>query len=791
MRALLCILLAAAGGARAQSGPPPGGTLVGSVTDGAGPLAGATVALYADDAFVTGAATGPDGAFRLDGVPAATYRVRVSFVGYVADDRDGVAVQAGQTTDLGAVALAPDAAQLGEAVVSAERDLVEQRADRTVYNVGDQPVTAGGSALEALQTLPSIEVDTDGNLSLRGGQNVAVHLNGRPVPVRGAQLAALLRQIPARTVARVEVMPNPSAKYEPDGMSGIVNLVLKETTDRGLSGGLTLGGGTAPNGEAGGNVAYQRGRLDATASYGYRYDGFGLDGTSTRVQRAGVGTTTVEQSLGLDDGTGSHLATGTLDVTLAEGTTLGASGTLGLRDGTADQAVGFVFDPGTAAESGFSRRTDGDTGGTTADAALTFRQSAGAGRQTTAEARWTRNDDDRDERFTDAFGLYDLHARNRTDDRVDEASLQLDHARPLAGVQVEVGAKGTARQIGASRAYARGLDAVPDPGRSGAFSYDESVVAAYAQASRAFGALQLQGGLRAEVARRDVTVLDDVAPITDRATTLYPSAFALYTFAPGTTLKASTSRRVNRPNAQFLNPTPRFQDTLIVDVGNPTLRPEYTTAYELAVQVRHVLTVTPFYRHTTDVIRRRITFDPVSGLSKGTFQNLDTQDSYGADVTLAPRIGPVRGVLAGSVYRSVTDGGRVEAGLASDGLVYTLRGSLQAEVRPGTTVQAFGFYRGPLETEDAHVSAFGLASLGLSHKIGDRLQLAARVNDVLGTARFTFESEADGVRFVGVRAPQIRQATATLTYTFGRQGPPRRARTPQPQQGGGLDGVGF
>jgi hypothetical protein len=213
-------------------------------------------------------------------------------------------------------------------------------------------------------------------------------------------------------------------------------------------------------------------------------------------------------------------------------------------------------------------------------------------------------------------------------------------------------------------------------------------------------------------------------------------------------------------------------------------------AYELALQYRYVVTVTPFYRHTTDVIRRRTVFDPATGASTGTFQNLDSQDSYGADLTVTPRIGPVRGLLSGSVYRSITDGGSVETGLASDGLAYTLRGNLQAEVRPGTTLQAFVFYRGPFETEDGRVSAFGIASLGASHKVNDRLQLSARFNDALGTAGFSFESGTDEYRLIGVRTPQARHASATLTYTFGQQRPAAPPQAPQPQQGS-LDGTGF
>ncbi|HEX8387217.1 MAG TPA: outer membrane beta-barrel family protein, partial [Rubricoccaceae bacterium] len=602
-------------------------------------LVGATVALYAAGAFVTGAAADTEGAFRIEGVPAGTYRVRLSFVGYVSEVREGVAVQAGQTTDLGAVVLTADAALLGETVVTAERELVEQRADRTVYNVAAQPVTAGGNALDALQTLPSIEVDTEGTLSLRGGQNVAVQINGRPVPVSGAQLAALLRQIPAQTVDRVEVIPNPSAQYEPDGMSGIVNLVLKQNTGRGLSGGATLGGGTAPSAEASGNVAYQRGPWDASGSYGYRYHRFGIDGTSTQVQFLGAGDAAVEQTFGHRNGVGSHLLNGSLDYTPAEGTTVGARGTLGFRGGTADQDVAYVFGPGTAGAAYRTRVTDGDVGGLTADAALTARRETGPGRRLAAEARWTRNDDDRDERFSDAAlgAASPSVAWSRASDLVDEGSVQVDAARALGGLQVEAGAKGTRRDIGTARTFSRGDAGAADPGRSGAFSYDESVGAVYAQASRGLGAFQFQAGLRAESAWRNVAPGGGQAPIEDRYASLYPSAFALYTASPGTTVKASTSRRVNRPQAMFLNPTPRFQDTLTVDVGNPALRPEYTMAYELALQYRYVVTVTPFYRRTTDVIRRRTVFDPATGASTGTFQNLDSQDSYGADLTLTPR----------------------------------------------------------------------------------------------------------------------------------------------------------
>ena len=800
MRSLLVLfLLLSAPIAAAQA---PGGRLLGRAVDGATsePLPQSTIALYdAAGAFVTGTAADPEGAFALD-APAGTYRVRISFVGYASLEVAGVAVAAGAPTDLGTIALAEDASLLGEAEVTAERELIEQRTDRTVYNVAAQPVTTGGSALETLQTLPSIEVDTDGNLSLRGGQNVAVHLNGRPVPVRGAQLAAMLRQIPASNVERVEVMPNPSARYEPDGMSGIINIVMKQGTSRGLSGGLTVGGGTAPNAEASGNVAYQRGPWDAFASYGFRYDAFGLYGLSTRATPLDAGAGTVDQTFTLDNDVASHLLTGTLDYTLAEGTTLGFSGTFGLRSGQADQAVVYDFGRGTDAEARSDRTTEGEVDGLNHDAALTFRHRlAGEGHTLSAEARHTRNDDDRDEAFldrllaTDGTGvLGEALTRSRADDLVNETTTQLDYARPVLGGRAEVGAKGTWRAMDYDHAFERTLGGLPvlDPNRSSAFDYDERVLAAYLQLTRAFGPVEVQAGGRLEATDRALGLEGE--RLEEGYVSLYPSAFVLYTFAEGTTAKFSTSRRVNRPQPFFLNPSPRFQDTLIVDVGNPELRPEYTTALELALQYRYVLTVTPFYRHTTDVIRRRIVFDPATGVTTGTFQNLDTADTYGLDLAFTPRLGPVRAMLAASAFRSITDGGSIESGLASDGFAWTLRANLQTTLRKGTDLQLFGFYRSPLETEDGEVSAFGIATLGLSQQLGERFRLALRANDVLGTAEFEFNTGNADYTFYGFRDPDLRQFSASLTYTFGQSRPPRpRPGQQQPQPQGGLDGIGF
>lgn len=816
---------------------PAAGGVVARVVDAATgePLPQATVALYAgaDSAFVTGGAASVDGVVRIEAVPPGAYAARVSYIGYVTQRIGDVRVQAGAPTDLGEVRLAESTAALGEAEVSAQREFVEQQADRTVYNVQEQAVTAGGSAIETLQTLPSLEVDTDGNISLRGNQNVVIQINGRPTPVRGAFLAALLRQIPADKVARVEVIPNPSAKYEPDGMGGIVNIVLAEGTDRGLSGGLTLGGGTQPNGNVGANLSYQRGKWDLNSQYGFRYD-----------EQAGFSESLINNLIldRLSDQTGetgrqnlSHFLNGSATYSLAEGTTLSAEGSVGYRDGLNNGFTDYLVTFPDDTQLATARRTSTDGENVNGDLALIFRRqfaaggggSAGAagggpgggrgmgfggprggggtqgGHELAIETRYTRN-------AGDDIGLYDDliagditdRQRQTTDQTTDEASFQVDYTRPIGAGKLEIGGKGTVQDIANDQRYERDQDGqfVNVVGRTNAFEYDSQILAGYLQGARPIGPVQVQAGVRAELASRSFDLLTEVPslpgipPVTDTDAdqtyfSLFPSVFATLPFGPGSLVKGAYSRRINRPPTFFLNPFPSFEDTTLIRVGNPTLDPEYTDSYELTLQYKYFATLTPYYRRTTDVISRIVTADPTTGARVFTALNLDTESSYGADLTLAGQFlgGNLRGFLSGSIGRQVQTDADPE--LATDGLVWNARANAQVKLREGTEVQGFMFYRGPEEIVGGRREGFVFSSIGVNQKISDNLQLAARVNDPFGLARFEFQTANDFTITSTRFQPSIQQISATLTYTFGSN--QRRPQQPQQPQGGMDDGFGI
>ncbi|GIV60407.1 MAG: hypothetical protein KatS3mg043_1496 [Rhodothermaceae bacterium] len=250
-----------------------GGTVLDAET--AEPIASATVGLWraADSSLVTGTITEQDGRFRLEGIRGGRYYVTVSFVGYATETIPDVAVEPGNLQiDLGTIRLVTDAQMLDEVEVSAERTPMQIQIDRTVYNVADAPVAIGGTATNVLETIPSIDVDVDGNISLRGSGNVAVLINGRPAPVSSEFIAAYLRQLPAGSIDRVEVIPNPSARYEPEGMAGIINIVLKQEAELGLGGTVVAGGDSRGGYNASGTFTYGRGPLNLALTYGFRQE---------------------------------------------------------------------------------------------------------------------------------------------------------------------------------------------------------------------------------------------------------------------------------------------------------------------------------------------------------------------------------------------------------------------------------------------------------------------------------------------------------------------------------------
>jgi len=809
------LLLTAAAPLSAQTGGPPGAgrgqgpaTMIqGSVQDreAGTSLAAASVELWSagDSSLVTGTLSDDAGRFAIQGVRPGSYYVRVTYLGYGTRVVDSVAVTP-QTprVDLGVIGMAPQAMEVEGLVVEGQRSAVQLAVDRTIYNTDQMPATAGGNATDVLRNVPAVEVDIDGNVSLRGNSNVAIQINGRPAPLRGEALTNFLGTIPASMLEKVEVIPNPSAKHDPEGMGGIINIVLKQNADLGWSGGLTLGAGTGDRYNGSANVGYQGGPLTLMGSYGISDDVRDNDGLTFRANLYQDPVTYFDQQThGANDFQG-HVLNLSGDYKLTERNSVFANVVGNMRDFDALNLNEYVvLDAARAPIDLYDRfsHTEGDN--RTLDVAGGFRRVVTPQRdELTTELRWTTSTDENRSRFElePGAGSSALPSLERTavDESNDQFVAQLDWMRPFGEtVKLEAGYKGSLRMLenGQTERFF-GDDQVQDSIFTNDFDYDENVQALYALASKDFGDWDVQGGVRVEQTLTDFQLPGQGASYENDYLSWFPSGSVLYSFDEyGTkSLRASYARRIQRPNTRFLNPFSFREDQLNRFEGNPYLGPEYTDAYELTYAhsgTLGTLQLTPFYRRTTDVIRRYKSVD-TSGVSITTLRNLDESDSWGADMNGSFRLGPVNGFAGLSAYQVQTSGDNVEAGLGSESFSWSARVSASYRVTESTEVQWFQFYRAPMDIEQGRISGFSMANLAVRQKFGENASFTLRVMDPFDQMKFTFETADETHTQITEREFDARAVYLQFNYTWGQQ-PRLRPRNREPQGDGGTPDIGI
>jgi outer membrane cobalamin receptor len=777
-----------------------GGTVRGIVQNPEGqPVASAQVAVWsaADSTLVTGAVSRPDGSFRIDGLRPGRYYLKVSSLGFSTATTPVVAVSPqSPSADVGTVRLAAGVLQLEGLTVTAEAAPAGFAPDRNTYSTRDMPATQGGNATDVLRNVPAVEVDQDGKVSLRGNQNVAVQINGRPSPMRGDQLGSFLQQLPANMVERVEVIPNPSARYEPEGMAGIVNIVLKQNADLGLSGGIITGVGTGGRYNGSGNLGWQAGPLTLYGSYGLRRDkrqNSGLNYLERYATAGGAPVLFLDQDIAGEFDMTSHLFNGSADYRLSPQNVLSATGMVSRGAFENDNMNTYAERDGSNA---IVRRYLGENvinfSDLTLDGSLSFKRTITPQQhELSAEVRFNRNDhenvnDFREQTLTaagDDSGNPLLQNR-QTDALTGTASAQLDYTRPFAArTKLETGYKGTLRtldnDLGVSE-FDFGQDRwMNNPAQSNAFEYDETVHAGYAVLNQGVGKVDLQAGLRAEYTSREFFLENTGQTYPKDYWSFFPSGLAAFSIDPQRQLRLSYSRRIQRPDTRLLNPFGFTEDQRNRFQGNPELEPEYTHALELAYQHSFPigsLQMTPFFRRTEGAIRR--IRDVRGDTTITSFANLDVSDSYGADVNGSLRMGKVSGFANVSAFRTVTDAGSLGDSFSSDGFGWSARVSGNLALTPRLDAQAFVMYRAPMDVEQGRIGSMMFSNVSLRQKVmRDKGSISLRIMDPFN--RMGFSSRTSDPRYLQLneRKFNARAAYLTFSYNFGQQ-PRLRNRPP-------------
>jgi ferric enterobactin receptor len=650
-----------------------------------------------------------------------------------------------------------------------------------------------------LRHVPALDVDIDGSVRLRGNQRVVIQLNGRTAPLRGQQLALFLQQLPASMLDRVEVIPNPSARHDPDGMAGIVNIVLKQSADLGTSGGGSLGLATGGRSSGSGNLGYQRGRVTLFGSYGYLDDRRDDVGSNYRELRSGAEVPYLEQAIASRLAPRSHSLTGNADLRLGRTTVLSASALLSIREheqATRNEHVGL--DGQRAAVYRHGRVSDVDNHGRAAQAGLTLQHTLRPREhELSADLRLSRSVNDIHHRFAQyphapegvAQSAPERREAHRIETQSSALTAQVDYTRSLPkGLRMEAGYKATLRQLdnalGVSE-WRGGADGFADrPERSNAFRFDEQIHAGYTVLTAGRGRVQAQGGLRMEHAETDFA-LADAGVTANGYSQLFPSASLAYSRQQGEQLKASYTKRIQRPDAAMLNPFVVADDPSNLLVGNPHLRPEYTHAFELSYVKsgsRGSLQLTPYFRRSTDVIRR-IKEVGDDGVSVTTYRNLSTSDSYGADVTGSWKVGALSGFLGWNLFQMSTDASNLSEGLSvGHASSWSVRGSMGWKVDARTDAQVLGMYRAPLTVEQGWISGVSMLQLALRRKVlNDKGSISLRVTDPLDTMGFSFWTADERHYQESHRHFRIRSVHLGFSYSVGQQPRVRRLQA-DPEQ---------
>ncbi len=799
--ALMFLLFSFHSRANAQASPtasgagPASGGIHGRVVDAASraPIGGASVDVVPAGATAATARTvsAADGSFRIRGLRPGHYLARIRAIGYRPAEVTSIAITAADF-DLRSVTLTASAVELPPIRIRAPEQAVQLAPDRNTYVVRDMATTRGGTALDVLRNVPTVDVDIDNIVSLRGNAGVVVQINGRPSPLKAGQLGNFLAQLPADMVDKVEVVTNPSARENPEGVAGIINIVLKEKPEAGSSAAVTVGGSTRGHIDAGGNAGFQRGPLTFYGSYGFfRQNRPGTEslfrenlyldpvtyldetGIRTQTQRGHTFTTTAGYQLGEHD----QLSLENLFTTRHET----EARTILYRDLNAARDTTGLSDRVT---SGTNHQIELET---TLGYEHTF---SGDKHKLTSEVRVVRETEDGPQTvlartLTLAGDPIATTARESQTslDHGAETSLKLDYVRPLAGhMQLEAGYKGSLQRFHTTLDTqvfdtAQGFY-VPDSTRISDFTYDQNVNAVYGILDAQPGNFVMQAGARLEHAATHFHLTTRGATYDNRYNSVFPSALVAWNIDDFRQVKLSYSTRIRRPDdTDLLDPTPHYSDPLNISVGNPDLRPEYIRSFELGLQQRAgrmTAQLTPFYRHTLDAVRSIRTIDTL-GVTTRTFANIATSDAYGADATIALNGGRLSGFLSASAYRQITNAPDLGPGFSIRSFGWSIRTNASFRVSPSLDWQALLSYQAPMTVEQGRNGSrvrFSLA--GRQKLMNDRMSVTLRVIDPFNTSHETSTTIDPQFTLVSMRGRTIRALQLNVTWMFGQ--PPKRDR---------------
>jgi len=771
--------------------------VAGSLVDSASkkPIEFATITLKApgDSVIVTGGLSDADGKFSIPVEAAGSYELRYYFVGYKTK-QTLILLEAGQPYyNAGTVSLSQDGEMLDVVEVQGEKSYFQGSIDKKVYNIEKDIIASNGTASDALQTIPSVVIDIDGNISLRGNEGVRIFIDGKPSGIAGANMNAILEQIPASMIESIEVVTNPSARYDAEGNSGIINIVLKKNKKIGFNGNVSAGISTTPRYDGGASLNFRNEKLNFYSSYAFSHDERDSYGD---VYRKTFDADTISYLNSEMEGTSismNNMARAGLDWFIDEKTTLGISGSFNTSIGERDDLNVYAFLNEDSLLSSYSdRSTIGTNSGHGYNVGMNFRRTFLNPKQVlTAEGFYAvgymEDDNTYDERFFDPTGLSlsdpVLQTIFRPNDNLD-ISAQSDYVHPFKnGNQFETGIKYTKEQKD-NTFYSESFDFETDSWEiddslNNQFIYNEDVIAAYliwnGTIKEKFG---YQLGLRAEQTYTLSELITTDEDFVNNYFGLFPSVHVRYAFDPSLEIAASYSRRIDRPNSWFLNPFPDYSDPYTFRIGNPFLNPEYENSYEISLEKdfkKHSISGSIYLSQTLNEISP---YTEVSdeGISYMTFQNYNSESQYGVElVTRDEWFKWWNMTTTFNFNQNLVNAENLEDGLTNQQFTYTARIMQMFALYKQTSLQLTMNYNTPWTFAQGKSDPVFFMDAGIkSDFFQNKLSVNVNISDIFDTRQWGGYSEGINFYQEHMRKRQSQIAMLKVTYKFGQQDNTRR-----------------
>ncbi len=813
MKKLLIIaLLLAAFSVQAQektSPQPKIGTIFGHVLDVSlnQPLPYVNVIVKdTNNNLITGGITNNNGDFEVNQIPEGNNIITIEYLGFLPQTKTIVITKANNKIDLGTINLEEAATSLDEVTIVAETSTIQQKVDRKVITIGKDLQTAGATASEIMNNLPSVSVDQQsGAISLRGNQNVRVMVDGKLSNIPADQL---LKQIPSSSIKSIELITNPSAKYNPEGMSGIINIILHKNTKIGFNGNINIG--VAHDIEAKFNSSidanYRNGKFNFYGSYSNSVTKNFNYGEISRVEQ------NIQQNFDILNNNKSHMFKVGVDYYFDEKNTISVFTNQNIFDSWVNVNSGITYLNNPSLNETQFTRNDNENDS----------------EQYNFNYKHDFNDEGHnielevDHNIYDGFGdsnnnFYSSQRPNfieNTDTDRRSSTINLDYTNPLnETTKLELGVQ--ARLFNTSIFYKSDARETNQSGdyipTTTTFDYTRDIYSAYATYGKTLDKWSYQVGLRAETVavdseafKKDLASNAETAiPFDNDYFKLYPSAFLTYTPSDKNAYQINYSRRVDRPGIGQVNPLPEWSTPLISQFGNQELRPQFTNSIETNYtrQLKNgSITAGVFYRIIEDEIQQAILIDR-DDTNRLFFTNLNFDNSTAYGLELSSNYRPTKwwSLNASFDLYSQTQKSLAESfdtnqdivlnTVKVDNVVWNIRAFNNFKVTKALSLSAFGMYSGKNKNIQFEMNDMLMVNLGMRYSfLQGKASFSLSYNDIFDTMYAKFEGERPFLQ-VGQFNWESQQISGRLSYRFGGgkyRAKSRKQRDDDTKSGGGF-----